>query len=329
MIEHCEMIELPTSETLAAYRKAELVDPEGLSYSEFRAKLRPRFSIVWCEIALGYAALAACGFVAVLCARIVHLWIIICVAAIGFGYFQAYIQLFFHEAAHFNIAASRKWNDRLANLFIGSMVGQDIQSYRQIHFGHHRHLGEPIDPERTYFDPLNVRFLVEGLLGVKTLRVMQLRKELLRQSGNRVTYGSVASRWQILSALFLHLVVIAALFKMRLGYLVIAWVAGTGLFFPFFTALRQLLEHRSENANKHTDYSQIAHGAVTRMFSAGLLGSTLGGAGFNRHLLHHWDPQVSYTRLAELERFLLSTEASQALGEKESYLSTFVRLFEK
>lgn len=329
MIDQRETMELPNSATLGAYRRGELVDPKGLSYPEFRANLRPKFSIVWFDVALGYIALAACGFAAALCTRVLHPWIVVCVAAIGFGYFQAYIQLFFHEAAHFNIAPSRKWNDRLANLFIGSMVGQDIQSYRQIHFGHHRHLGETIDPERTYFDPLNIRFLIEGLLGVKTLRVMRLRKELLRQSGNRASSGSLAARWQILSALLLHIVVVVALFKMRLGYLAVAWVAGTGIFLPFFTALRQLLEHRSENANKHTDYSQIAHGPVTRMFSSGLLGSTLGGAGFDRHLLHHWDPQVSYTRLAELERFLLSTKASRALGEKESYLSTFARLFEK
>jgi hypothetical protein len=59
------------------------------------------------------------------------------------------------------------------------------------------------------------------------------------------------------------------------------------------------------------------------------LGSTLGGAGFDRHLLHHWDPQVSYTRLPELERFLLNTKASAALSAKESYISTFKRLFSK
>jgi fatty acid desaturase len=130
-------------------------------------------------------------------------------------------------------------------------------------------------------------------------------------------------------ALALHAGLITAFFKLGFDYLAVAWIAGTGLFLPFFTALRQILEHRSDAADPDADYSQIAHGEVTRMFSPGLLGSTLGGAGFNRHLLHHWDPQVSYTRLPELEQFLLATTASSAICAKESYFGTFKRLFGK
>jgi fatty acid desaturase len=158
---------------------------------------------------------------------------------------------------------------------------------------------------------------------------MRLRKELLRQSAKNEKSASLASKSQMAMALALHAGLIAAFFKLGFEYLAVAWIAGTGLFLPFFTALRQLLEHRSDAADQHADYSQIAHGEVTRMFSPGLLGSTLGGAGFNRHLLHHWDPQVSYTRLPELEQFLLATTASSAICAKESYFGTFKRLFGK
>ena len=329
MVEDTATAELHVSPDLGNYKRGELTDRNGLSYAEFRAELRPRFVVVWLHIGAGYGALSACALATVLGARVVHPWLAACVAAVVFGYGQAYIQLFFHEAAHFNIAPSRRWNDRLANVFIGSMTGQDIQSYREIHFGHHRHLGKPTDPERTYFDPLNVRFLLEAFLGVKSLRVMLLRKDLLRQSGTHKESARLAPRFQMAFALALHAALLATLFKVQLGYLAFGWIAGTGLFLPFFTALRQLLEHRSDSAHKDTNYSQVAHGEVTRMFSPGLLGSTLGGAGFDRHLLHHWDPQVSYTRLPELERFLLHTKAAPAMCVKESYIATFGRLFGK
>ena len=111
-------------------------------------------------------------------------------------------------------------------------------------------------------------------------------------------------------------------------YVATAWVAGIGVFFPFFAALRQLLEHRDEHAPRGADFSRSPHGKVTRLFRPGPVGSTLGAAGFNRHLLHHWDPQVSYTRLADVERFLAQTDLAASLRTtRTTYLQTFVRLF--
>ena len=238
-----------------------------------------------------------------------------------FGYVLAYIQLFFHEAAHFNIARNRKWNDILANVFIGLISGEEIAGYRQIHFGHHRYLGETIDPERTYFDPLNVRFIAEALLGVKSIRIRRMRRELLRNSESPQVLASPAAKLQPALGLVLHITLLACFLELRLASVAIAWAMGTLILLPFFTALRQLLEHRSEAASDN--------GEATRMFRSGPIGSTLGGAGFDRHLLHHWDPQVSYTRLAELERFLLNTQMAPAISEKKTYAATLKLLFRK
>ena len=79
---------------------------------------------------------------------------------------------------------------------------------------------------------------------------------------------------------------------------------GVGVFLPFFGALRQILEHRAPEADGGVDYARTPHGAYTRIFHGGLFAKTFGGAGFDRHLLHHWEPQVSYTRLADLETYL-------------------------
>ena len=56
-------------------------------------------------------------------------------------------------------------------------------------------------------------------------------------------------------------------------------------------------------------------------------GATLGGAGFNRHLLHHWDPGVSCTQLAALEAYLAGTEAAPSLQQRRTtYAATARRL---
>ena len=132
----------------------------------------------------------------------------------------------------------------------------------------------------------------------------------------------------LLAGGFVNLLYVAVLAYLAQWVLIGAWVIGVIAWFPFFGVLRQILEHRDEYANPETDYTTAVHGAIHRLFGDGLLASTLGGAGFNRHLLHHWDPQVSYTRLRDLERFLMDTEGAAYLqAQKTSYTKTFWTLF--
>jgi fatty acid desaturase len=64
------------------------------------------------------------------------------------------------------------------------------------------------------------------------------------------------------------------------------------------------------------------------MFGVGPLASTFGGAGFNRHLLHHWEPTVPYPRLAELERYLADTIAGPIIETRRcTYLATAAALW--
>jgi hypothetical protein len=45
-------------------------------------------------------------------------------------------------------------------------------------------------------------------------------------------------------------------------------------------------------------------------------------------LLHHWAPQISCTRLRELEAYLMDTAAAPALRERQTtYARTFRALF--
>jgi fatty acid desaturase len=314
-------------ETIARDR---LVNRAGVRYRDFKRTLAPRYALAWAHLlaghlalALTWAALAAAGdwlpaWAAALCAG---------AGAALFGYVFAYINLFFHEAAHFNLARGRRWNDRLANLFIGVLFSQDVRAYRAIHFDHHRYLGTPRDTERSYFEPLNARFFLELLTGVKALKVLLGRDRALRAeapAGPR-TRGYFSG--MLLAGLALHGTLLGAALWLGQWTPALAWVAGMAVAYPLFGAVRQVLEHRDEQARNDVDYSRVPHGAYARLFGDGPLASTLGGAGFNRHLLHHWEPQVPYTRLRELEGFLLETElAGTVRARQSSYGRTFLRL---
>ena len=312
-----------TDHSVAFLKRSALCDDAGVTFREFRKRLTPRFGVVWSQLALGYLALGATAFGVVVSADVAPSWLRVAGGALGFGFWLAYIQLFFHEAAHYNLAPGRALNDRLANLCVGAIHGLDIEAYRVVHFEHHRRLGTTMDTERSYFDPLNMRFIAEALLGIKAWRVLARRAEVVAAQDADRRRGTAARRQRFVAAI-IHVAVVGVGLATGEYSLAAAWVLGTVSVLPLFVSLRQLLEHRSETADAACDYTTRDHGAVNRLFGDGPLASTLGGAGFNRHLLHHWEPQLSYTRLQELEIYLRRTPAAEDIRRRQStYLETF------
>jgi fatty acid desaturase len=288
--------------------------------------LTPHYAVVYRDIAIGYALLIG-TLVGALAAE--HLGaprvVVGAVGAVSVGYWTAYLQLFIHEGAHWNLAADRERSDRLCNLLISWLAGLEVASYRRVHFQHHRALGTVADSENSYFFPLNLVFIAKGLFGVRALEVMLARREMVQKADERP--GRRLHKELVIAAV-VHGAIVVSLLGAGYWASAIAWGAGVGLVFPFFGALRQLLEHRAEDAQPQTDFRKIDHGAVSRMFGDGLVAGTFGGAGFNRHLLHHWEPGVSYTRLPDLERFLGDTPLRAVIERRTTtYGRVFRRLF--
>jgi fatty acid desaturase len=313
--------------------KATLAASDGTAYREFRRTLTPRWSTVAFHLALAYAALA--GVVAAIAAGDPHGLAAVLAAAAGalaIGYTIASINNFFHEAVHYNLRPGRRANDRVANVLMAWLFGSGIALYRAIHFQHHRALGTTMDSENSYFDPLRVRYLVEGLLGLKVLRTLRRYSQVEREPAHAgaSTAAPLARRlgWMAVAAV-VNGAIVTSLALTGHWPAAVAWAAGEVAVFPFFVSLRQTLEHRSEMADPGVDYRTVDHGAVNRLFGDGPVAGTLGSAGFNRHALHHWEPQVSYTRLRDLERWLMDTELAPAVAERQTtYRRTFLRLLE-
>lgn len=308
-----------------------LTDSEGLRFGEFRRTLAPRYARVWIEIGFGYAMLGAIVWATTLARTPWEQAAAAAFGALGVGYFMAYLQLYFHEGAHFLLAPRRSLNDLFTNLLIGMWLGQNVKTYRKIHFEHHRALGLPEDTERTYFEQLTVRFLLESLLGMRAVKVLLWRRRV-RDAVPRAPKSTTPARhrldrWPLAVGLLVHAGLLSTLVSGEHYGAMTAWCVGIAMVYPFLASLRQLLEHRAlPAAGEVLPYHAAAH----RMFGVGPLASTFGAAGFNRHLLHHLQPQVSCTRLHEVERFLSRTsQAAWLEGHRTSYARAFRALLKR
>ena len=304
----------------------DLINNRGISYTDFRYSLQPKYAKVTYDIIKGYFfLLLIAGLLYYLFAQFrAYIGIIIPISSILIGYLAAYLALFIHEAGHYNVHPDKKINDRVASIFLCLPFGLSIKSYRKIHWQHHLFLGTPKDTEVSYFNALKKVFIVETLTGI------HLIKTIRKKEGNEVlTKEQVKqSRSMLVAGIFFHLIIIFFALNTTNWPFAIAWVLGFGIFFPFFATIRQILEHRDELAQSATDFNKQPHGKVSRLFIHSLVSSSFGSAGFTRHMIHHWDPQISYTRLKDIETFLLSCEktASIITDSRTTYTSTLKKL---
>ena len=305
-----------------------LRDAGGRSYEDFRATLRPNYFVAWANIAAGYASLLAIIATVYLIepplgwdASVRNLLLFMGLG-VFIGYVFAFLFLWLHEASHFNLHPDKTANDLLANLVLGLLLIQDVRKYRRIHNQHHAWLGMTNDTERSYFNALDLAFFLKGLSGYLPIKTLLFRNTELHRENDTFYIGL----WSVLGVLF-HATVAALLILTNQYLLVLAWAIGVIIIFPFLAALRQLLEHRSVTAKSAVDFSQTPHGAYSRVFGAGPLASTFGGAGFNRHLIHHWDPSLPCNCFAEAEKFLKNSQLAVYYESRETtYFKTFKSL---
>ncbi len=312
---------------------SEVIDSNGVRYQDFRKLLNPQYAIVWRDIIIGYilmlGTLAAFCWIEKMQDYSVLVMMLLCVLfAFVTAFWLSFIQLFIHEAAHYNIHPRKKANDLLANIFIGTILGINIEAYRRTHWKHHQRLGHSDDSEHSYFNALSMINFIKMLTGIHAFSVLLSRSKA--ESGQ----NEVSMKQQKISLLiggFLNAAFLLILSIYGFYFTAAMWVLTVIVFYPFFATIRQILEHRDEKyVGKHLNFFESEHGKVSRMFKPGLLAFFLGGAGFNRHMIHHWDPQVSYTNLKQVEEYLATTAKCGEIikNSKTTYWRTFLNLLE-
>ncbi len=304
-----------------------VVNKQGISYAVFREQLTPRYSTVYADMAKGYFFLMAV-IVSIILLQLyttIPWWLLVPAGGFFIGYTAAYIALFAHEASHYNLHPDKKKNELLGTLFLCLPFGLSLKSYRKIHWQHHLHLGTPADTEISYFNHLSGLFILETITGIHLLRTIFSKEKSTVLNKEQVK----ESRMMLLAGGLLHASLLTLAFITHFWISALAWILGFGLFFPFFASIRQLLEHRDELAHALTDFRKQPHGKISRIFYHTLLSGSFGAAGFTRHMIHHWDPQASYTRMKDIEQFLEEDEKTAAIlrESRTSYITVFKKLY--
>jgi fatty acid desaturase len=154
-----------------------IVNKANQRWGDYRSNLKPRYKKVWRDIGLAHFMLAA----GLMVFASIEFWLqrqryiflpILPLGSLWVGFWLHYLLCFFHEATHYNILPNRMYNDRVANLVIGSLIGLEIKSYRRTHWLHHANLGTPDDTETSYFEPLKLSTLVWDIVGRYQLNVL-------------------------------------------------------------------------------------------------------------------------------------------------------------
>jgi len=307
----------------------------------FRASLRPNYAIAWRQIVFCILMMVT-GFAA-------HLLFTIrwgnfagfavgIVTALWIGFWLNALLTFGHEAAHFNLAAGHGRNDILADWSIWLFFPQTTKAYRRSHWQHHLHLGDPEDTEISYQNCLSPWFLTKTLTGIYLITLVfryafgrrgrpKDVSNVQNEKRSRVSAGGLVAPLRTVAT---HGVFVCTALYFRCYATAIMWVAAAVFVFPSLATMRQVLEHRSAEAHCDVDYMAVPHGAVNRMFGSDVLSEFYGAAGFNRHLLHHWDPTVSYTCFDAMETYLNGTPLKARLeSARSTYLSSLAMLIRK
>ena len=303
---------------------------EGVVYENFRKTLVVKRKVILYNVILAWGMLIFPMIILSSIDGIVLSSVLILPLALWISFWMQAYTSHFHEAAHFNIHPDKTTNDLLSDIFLTPFIGLKVKDYRISHWRHHRFLGLLADTEVSYHKPIGVIQVLEGITGIylfKTaLRYFKNFRDIDSQnkSANKKSKAFIGT---LSLMLIFNAVVSTFLYIFASPLISFAWICNIFITGPFVAHLRQTLEHRSFNAQKTVDYSQVEHGPCNRVFGKDFFSRNFGGSGFNRHLLHHLDPSVSYTCFDEMELFLLDTSARDFIDSNRStYLKTFITL---
>ncbi len=306
----------------------------GRGWAELKAELTPRYAEAWRDIGFCYLGLLL-GVVGVGVAAARLGWLagllVMPLGAVVTGFWMSSLVRFVHEGGHHHLHPDRRWNDRLTDLLISAWVLDEVAHNRRVHWQHHLHLGGHGDTETSYFRAPTTGFLVKTVTALYVFEVIGRRILGLQDARGRAVAAPTRPVGRLALVLgrsaAYHLVVLAASAWLGGPLAALTWALAMGATYPFFDVLRQILEHRRADLGPDVDLSVVEHGPNNRLFGKDPLSRWFGNAGFHLHLLHHWDPTVSYTRLEDMERILLQTELrAQIEASRTTYWRTWRQL---
>jgi fatty acid desaturase len=232
-------------------------------------------------------------------------WPVTLLAVLVIGSRQHALTVISHDATHFRLLRSRKWNDWVANVFLAWPMFISVQGFRWFHGDHHRFLGEARDGNRVLWGTHDAdgRVVPEWSypktwlqLAWKILRRAALVTGLFWMARGLVggfMYGVPPAQRVVRLVALAVLVVALAHWN--------AWLAfATWWVLPYCTwhAAAQYVRLVCEHSAVHSDDPRYA---ATRTTIPGMLARFFVlPRNIGYHLEHHWYPSVPFYNLPAL-----------------------------
>ncbi len=229
-----------------------------------RAHLRPIHSAInVAHLALTDAFLVA--WFALAFGRL-PLWAYIPLSLIACVIHQRAMSEWIHEAAHFSLMRSRRWNDIIGNLLSGIWFALPVGVYRASHAAHHRANGffTDADPETGFLDVSSRREFRGAILRdlVGGTMVVQYRRFRAEQSEGG---GGLGLRLVFASCL---LGLLAAMYFLGRLDVIVLYYGSLVTLYPLFNRLRTYVQHARVDSS---GTALVSGSDISRTTDCGLL----------------------------------------------------------
>lgn len=260
----------------------------------------------------------------------------ILLAIIVLGSQQLALAILSHEATHFTLFKTRRFNDGLSDWLCARPVWLDVSRYRTHHKRHHSYTGLETDPDLALITPfpttknsLRRKFLrdLSGLTGLRRMLGLVLMDagvlrytvssgiEKLPQEGRDWRHYATDFSRNFGPVLIMNLVMAAVLISAGAGWVWFLWLMAYLTTFSLFLRIRAIAEHAcledSDDMLKNTrttNASWLARATVAPFY-------------VNYHIEHHLMASVPFYRLPQLHKLLVERGAVTPVSGYREVLS--------
>ncbi|MEO1260251.1 MAG: fatty acid desaturase family protein [Bacteroidota bacterium] len=236
------------------------------------------------------------------------------------------LAILMHDSTHYRFLKNRKWNDLITNLLTMYPLFTSIETYRENHLRHHRHLNTEDDPDwvaklgkpEFTFPKTKAEFIGTVFSYLTLYQGLRDAAWFLKRFGSEDKKADKKQKTAGKKSRLLFYFFLVGILTITGGwkYFALYWVVPFLSTFFMFQYIRSVAEHYGELSYDHllTSTRSVKATALERFFIA--------PHNVGYHLEHHLYPGVPFYNLEKLHDVLMeSADYSDKAHVTEGYLS--------